>query len=115
MRISTHSAEKLKTWTLWDFLTTISLRNIKTKLKGPFRDKKIQKSVTVLKKVNVRTLQARPVSQIHKRILAEAGTGTRDRWVPPKPKKVYTKKWYTQGELCGLTKKVATVIVGHFC
>ena len=49
--------------------------------------------------------QSRPVSQMHERILAEAGTATRDRWVPPKPKKVYTKKWYTQSEHCGLTKK----------
>ena len=30
------------------------------------------------------------------------------------PIKVCTKKWYIQGEVCGLTKKLVTVIAGHF-
>ena len=40
-----------------------------------------------------------------KKFLANAGTRTRDRWVPRKPIKVCTKKWYMQGAVCGLTKK----------
>ena len=40
-----------------------------------------------------------------KKFLSEAKTRTRDRWVLPKPHKVFIKRWYIQGELCGLTKK----------
>ena len=47
-------------------------------------------------------------------MLAEAGTGTRDRWVLREPINLNTKKSDIQGELCGLTKKLATVRVEHF-
>ena len=45
-----------------------------------------------------------------RKFLAEAGTQTRDRWVPPKVIQVCTKNWYIQGELCGLTKKILFII-----
>ena len=63
------------------------------------------------------TIQSRQLSQMLQKILAKAGTLTRDRWIPRKPIKVGTIKWYIQVEVCGLTKKekkLATVIVGHF-
>ena len=50
-----------------------------------------------------------------KKLLAEATTGIRNRWVPLVSINLCTKKWYIQGERCGLTKKTfATVIVGQF-
>ena len=67
-------------------------------LQGPFSETKMPDSYTTDRK----------------KFLAEAGTRTRNHWVPPKLIKVCTKKWYIQGELCGLTKKIATVIFGHF-
>ena len=48
------------------------------------------------------------------KFLAKAGTRTRDRWVHRKPIKICTKKRYIHDEVCGLTKKIATVIVGLF-
>ena len=50
-----------------------------------------------------------------KKFLAKARNHrTSDRWVHRKPSKVSTKKWYMHDEVCGLTKKIATVIVGLF-
>ena len=76
---------------------------------------KISKKVAQLqKKSNERTLQSRPLSQLLEKFQTKAGTRTRDRWVPRKPIKVCTKKWCMHNEVCGLTKKLATVIVGPF-
>ena len=42
--------------------------------------------------------------QKQEKLLAEAGTRTRDSWVQTKRTNIYAKKWYIQNELCDLMK-----------
>ena len=74
-----------------------------------------RKKVCAEKKICKLALSLVRFCKCTKQFAAEAGTRTRDRWVPVEPITFCTKKWHIRGELCGLTKKLATVRVVHVC
>ena len=88
------------------FLTLQFVAKYQTLEGGAFGDKKISKKSQCRKNERVDPSVSSGFANARKS-LAKARTRTRDRSVPAKPIKVCVKKWYIQGELCGLTKKAS--------